>query len=179
MQLIHTSCFERHRPIKHGKEHDTSTPQIHVVAISIFVLKDLRCNISWSSALLPHFDSRLTLFTDTKVSNLDRALSIKKNVVKFDISVCYAFRMDVIESINNLFEYLYCKWFLQASSLPDIIEQVSTSAQLHYNYDMLLCFNRLIYLHNVIMSQLQKKIHLFHQLLLLNLICQALLVERF
>ena len=63
--------------------------------------------------------------------------------------------MDVVETINDLLEDLLSIRFFQSPSLPHIVKEVTTSAELHHNDDVLLSLDGLIDLHHMVMSQLQ------------------------
>jgi len=88
-------------------------------------------------------------------------------------------RMNVAQAVHYLLEDFLCIGLLQPPPLPDIVKQVSTSAQLHDDDNVLLGLDRFINLDNMIMTELEEQVHFFHELLLLDLVGQALFVQRF
>lgn len=162
VKLVHACCLERHCTVEHRVEDDSSTPEVHTESVSLLVSKDLRCYVSGSSALLPHLDAGRSLLTDTEIRYLDLPLTIKQNVVELNVTMRYILGMNVLKPINNLFEYLLGQRLLQSSAFPNVIEEIAAGAQLHNNDDMLLGLDCLVYLHDVVMPELEKKVDLLH-----------------
>jgi len=162
MKLIHARSFEWNCTVKHGKQNNSCAPQVDAKAVSVLVFEDLGSNICRCSALLFHLGSRYTLLADTKVCNLDRTLAVKQDVIQLDVSVANMLRMNILETINNLFEYLFSIWLLESSSLSDIIKQITSCTELHDNNNVFLCLDGFINFNDVIMSELKKKIDLLH-----------------
>ena len=177
MEFIDTGSLEGDCSIEHGKQNDSSTPKIDTKSIPMLVLENLRGNISRGTTLLPHLDTWLGLLADTKVRNFDRPLSIKEDIIQLDISVPHIFGMNVLKSFDNLLKYFFGIWLLQPPPFPDIVEQVSSGAQLHDDDDVLVGLDGLVNFDHVIMPEFQKEIDLLHQFLLLHLISKALLIQ--
>jgi hypothetical protein len=87
--------------------------------------------------------------------------------------------VDIAETIDDLLEDDLGIGLLQSASLPHIVKEVTTGAQFHHDDDVLFRFNSLVDLHDVVVSEFKKQANLLHQLLLLCLISEALLVQRF
>ena len=85
--------------------------------------------------------------------------------------------MNILEPVNDLLEYLFCEWLLESSSLSDVVQQVTSCAKFHHNYDVLLCLDGFVDLDDMVVSEFEEEVDLLHQLVLLNLIGQAFFVK--
>mmetsp|Transcript_9264 Transcript_9264/g.7059 ORF Transcript_9264/g.7059 Transcript_9264/m.7059 type:complete len:253 (+) Transcript_9264:183-941(+) len=187
VEIGHVVSFEGHSPIQHCVQHHPRTPDVHVERVlRLLITRNyLWRNVCWSSALLAHWfdESRsrifLTLLRHPKIRNLHISLSIQQDIIKFDVPMSNVLRMDIAQPINYLLEYDLCVWFFKSPSFPDVVEKVSSSAQLHHNYYVLVSFYRFVDLHHMIVPQLQQQTHLLHQLHLLLLVqCQTVFIQR-
>lgn len=71
-------------------------------------------------------------------------MSIEKNVVKFDVSMKNTLLVDVNQTFDDLFEDKFGVVLLQSSSLPHIIQKITSSTDLHDENDMSLQFECLV-----------------------------------
>ena len=86
-------------------------------------------------------------------------------------------RVDVAQAVDDLLEDLLSEWFLESPSFTHVVQKVTTCAQVHHNYNMLLRLNRLIDLHNMVMAQFQQKVDFFHEFSFLHFVGECLFVE--
>ena len=87
MQILHIISFERDSAEQEGKQDHTCAPQVSLESLVALVSDDLWGNVCRRSTLLEHKFALFDGLGDAEVSDLDVALSIKQNVVQFDISV--------------------------------------------------------------------------------------------
>ena len=87
MQVFHVVGFERHCAKEQGKQDDTCTPQISLESLVTLVFDDLRSDVGGSTTLLVHDLTRFDSLGHTKISDLDQAFTVKKDVVKLDVSM--------------------------------------------------------------------------------------------
>ena len=69
--------------------------------------------------------------------------------------------VNVAQPVNNLLEYFLCEWLLKSATFSDVVEQVTTSAQLHHDYDVFLGFDSFVIFDHSVMPQFQKQVHFF------------------
>lgn len=78
--------------------------------------------------------------TDSKVTDFDSEISINKDVIKLDISMNYRPAVNMSESIDYLFEYLFSVPLLKTFPLFDELEQISSSCVFHDHVEMFRTF---------------------------------------
>ena len=179
VQLLHAGSLKGHGAVQHGVEDHACTPEVDPEAVLVLVPQNLWGDVGWRPALVTHFDSWGALLADTEVCDLDLALAIQQYIVELDVSMGYILRVNIPEPVDYLLEDLLRDRLLQAPPLPHVVQKVTARTQLHYDDDVLLGLDGLVYLHYVVMTQLQQQIYFFHELLLLDFVREALLVERF
>ena len=95
-------------------------------------------------------------------------MAVKKNIVEFDITVCYFVLVKVSDAFHDLPENKPSILLRQLSPLPDIIEQIATWTQLHDYHMMLVCLECLQYFDVVWVSQTFQYVYFIHYFLLLR-----------
>ena len=111
MKFVHALGFERNRTTKHSIKENSKTPNVCSKTLITTIGNYFRCDVSWCTTL---FGDSLLLTYDTtysKVTYFDLTFVIKKNIVKFDISMEYRSAMAMSNTVNNLFEYPSCFLF--------------------------------------------------------------------
>lgn len=179
VQFVHTGSLERHCAVQHCVEDYSCAPEVNAKAVSVLIPENLRRNVGGCAALVAHLDTWRALLADSKVGDLNLTLAIEQYVVEFDVAMGNVLRVNVLEAIDYLLEDLLRDWLLQATPLPDVVEKVATRAQLHHDDYVFLRLDCLVDLDHVVMAELEQKVHLFHQLLLLYLVGQAFLIQGF
>lgn len=154
MKIRHRVCFKRNCAIKHCKKNNSYTPNISLETIVALVSQNLRSNICRSSTLLNHFlFSRLDYSWHAKICNFNISMTIKQNVIKFNISMNYIHWVNMLNSFNDLFEDELCNIFLQFTSFSNIVQKISTGTNFHNKHNMFLHFKSFKKLHDIWMSK--------------------------
>jgi len=164
VQVLHVICFERHRSVQHREQNDSRAPQISFEAPVAFVSNDLGRDVGGRTALLVHGFVFLDGLADAEVSNLDVALTVEQDVVEFDVSVEDSLRVDVANTLDDLFEEDLRSEFVQLFAFTHKVKHVATSAKLHHQHDVSASFESLVQLYDAGMAELQKNADLVHDL---------------
>mmetsp|Transcript_29172 Transcript_29172/g.28226 ORF Transcript_29172/g.28226 Transcript_29172/m.28226 type:complete len:145 (-) Transcript_29172:2702-3136(-) len=88
--------------------------------------------------------------------------------------------MTILQALNHLLEDVLGEVFFQLPPLPDIVEEVSTSAQLHGKDDMLVGLEGIKKLDDILVLDLLENDEFLHHLLLRGLVLiEEVLVDGF
>lgn len=79
------------------------------------LLYDFRCHVRWGSTKKLHFLSIRNLSTEPKVNQFDVSILVKHHVLKLNVSVSNALRMQILKSAYQLTEYLFRIVFVHTS----------------------------------------------------------------
>ena len=115
MQIFQIRCFKGNCSAQHRIKENTQGPNVDEEAFIAFVDDDFRGEVGWGSAL---FLYDLTLFdylTDTKITDLDSLLTIKQNIIQFDITMNNTSAMDMSQSISDLLKNEFSITFLESA----------------------------------------------------------------
>lgn len=151
MKLFHTLSFEWHSAVEHRKKYHSRRPQVDIQTVT-FISENFRCNVGRGAALLAHHLAFLDLSGYAKVSNFDVTFAVEQDVVKFDVSVRDLLCMDVAQPIDDLLEDLLRVGLLESPALPHVVEEIATCTQFHHDDNMLISFNRLVDLNDMVVS---------------------------
>lgn len=105
MKVLKVLGFERYCTAEHSIEENAQAPDVHKEAFIAFVYNDLGCKVSGCAALLLNELPFLDNFGDTKIADFNTFLTIKQDVVKFDVSVDHRAAVDVCKPVCDLFKY--------------------------------------------------------------------------
>ena len=103
-QVSNLIRFERHIAIEDSVKAHTSRPDVDRQTFITNFLNDLRCDVSWSAALLKQKFLALHATTDAEIANLDVALAIEEDIVEFDVSMNDANLVHVCNALHDLLE---------------------------------------------------------------------------
>ncbi len=106
-------------------------------------------------------------------------MSIKQDVVQFDVSVDHPVVVQVGNSLHDLLEHELGILLAELPALANVIEEVTTRAELHDNQMVFISVECLEELHNVGVAQHLEDADLIAHLLLTALILHELHVDGF
>ena len=84
--------------------------------------------------------------------------------------------MAVSQTLNNLFEQTLCDILLQPPPSPDVVEEISSRAELDNEKYVLFCFEIFVKSYNVLVTSFFEHNYFLHNFLGLGLIREELLV---
>ena len=131
MQVLHVVGLEGYRSIKHGIKDDTGAPQVSFETLVTPISDDFRCDIGRRAALLSHDFIRADLLTHTEICDLDHTLAIEEDVIQLYISVQDILAVKVTKTLDELLEEIFGREFIQLLSLSYIVQEVTSSTELH------------------------------------------------
>ena len=177
VQFFHVAGFEGDSATKHGVQYYASAPDISFESHVPLLLENFRSDVGWRPTLFPHYITRLDELADSKISNFHVTFTIKQDVVELDVSVKNALSVDVAKALDDLPEDHFCNVFVQLLPLSDVVEEVTTSAQLHRQQHVPLCLEGLVQFHDALVPEPQQYPNLVHDLRFLFLISHEFLVD--
>jgi len=114
-----------------------------------------------------------------KITNLNIAIFIQKNIVKLDVSVEHRPAMAVSDTKSYLLEYSSSLALIKSSSLFNELQEISTASILHHHEQVLGRFEDFKESDDVGMAHLLQDLHFLQNFLLLIVIFHQSLVYRF
>lgn len=136
MQIWHIPCFEWNSPTDHSKKQNTKAPEVNTESSIALICHYFRSNVSRSAALVLNKLIFTDDFTDTEIAYFDGKIGIDQNIIKFNIPMNNGARVDMTESIHNLFEEELSLLLIKAFSLFNELKQVTSSCVVHYHMQM-------------------------------------------
>ena len=134
---MHTLCFKRYCPAYHGKKKHTQAPNVCSETLIATIRNYLRSNICWSATLFRDLLVFLNNSAYAKITNLNIAIFIQKNIVKLDVSVEHRPAMAVSDTKSYLLEYSSSLALIESPSLFNELQQISTTSILHHHEQVL------------------------------------------
>lgn len=137
MEFVHIRSFERNSATEHCEEQNTKTPNIDEETLVALISYDLGSYVGRSATLLVNNGTSSDNLRYAEVTDLDDIIRVDKNIVELDVSVKNRARVDVSESVDNLFEYELGDWLSESSFPFDVLKQVSLACILHHHQEVL------------------------------------------
>jgi len=183
VQLLHRAeisnlvGFERHVSVKHSIQADSCAPDVYREALVPHVLHDLWCDVGRGAAL---FEEQFVLFdlpTNSEVTDLDVAMAVQQDVVQLDVTMGDLLVVQVGDTFHDLAEHELSIFLSQLPALADVVEEVTSWAELHNDHVMALGLESLEDFDVVGVAQPLQDIDLVHNLLLLALFLHEVHVD--
>ena len=178
VELLEAGRLEGHSPAQHRVQQHPETPHVHEEAFVAFVDDDLGSQIGWRAALLLDDLALLDYLRDSEVADFDALLAVQQYVVELDVSVYYRPTVDVGQAVRDLLEDEFAVTLLEAATLLDQPEQVSTSSVLHDHQQVLAALEDFQEANDVGVLDLLEEVHLLEDFALGEVVLHVTLLNR-
>lgn len=122
----------------HGEKNNSRTPHIHHDGlIGHLSLYHLWSGIARRPAGSPQPFLRFVGVGQSEVYNPDGLIVVDEAVLQFEIAVHYPQFMNILDSTDDLFEYLACLFLLHPLLADNVVEELSPLHVLHHQEEML------------------------------------------
>ena len=106
-----------------------------------------------------------------EVSDLDIELGVEQDILRFQISMCNAHVVAVVQALHKLFKVVSGNWFLKSSGVCNKVKQLSTTGEFKHYVRNLFCFSTQLHIvscsvlnliNYVLVFELRHGLHLGH-----------------
>jgi hypothetical protein len=153
VKLSSIRIFERQKSTDHRIQNDACRPNIdHNRLIWLFTIDHLRRSITGRTT--GRFESFAVLISvgESKVNDSDGLIIVNQNIFQFKISVNNFQFMTVLDTADDLIEYLTSFILIHSLLLDDVVKQFSPTKKLHDQEKIFWRFNDLIQLDDIGMT---------------------------
>jgi len=132
--------FEWENTLDNNEEDDTAWEHIDLLAIVCFAFFDFRSHVCHCTSVWLEFRN-FFISSKTKISYFQIHLIINKDILKFQITMNYAFALHVTDHFNKLIKEEFTVFFTHSSHWLAKIEKESTCDVFKKNIDEIFNFS--------------------------------------
>jgi hypothetical protein len=158
----------------HRVQHHARAPDVRADAVVLLAGNHFGCGIAGRTTGRLQQLVFLVHVTETEVDNLERLVVVEQQVLRLEVTVAHAARVQVLDARNQLLVELARLLLLQTRVPHDVVEQLAAVGVLHDHEELLLRLDDLVQLDDVVVAHLLQNLYLtsypLNILLIINLI---------
>lgn len=179
IKLARIRVFERQVPADHCVEDDAQTPYVGLKTPVTASSDHFGRRIAWTAASCLKELSSFVGVAQSEINNLYVHTLVEQEVLRLQISVADLILMEILNPGEDLLKVATGILLLEALALHYVVEELAPVGVLHYEKELPVCFNDLIELDDVWVSNYLQNLDLSRHALNVCLVRDLVLLQNF